>query len=490
MNTNGNQTVSSKSVMNVTHFISFLTILVIGCKANICNVHTKAINSDLVNRVFCLELSINISSDIEVGYLETRDMIINVTVKRTGNGLNDLQIFRIDKDYCSDEESISQPITHDKGSTITFCSPEITSGFYETNVKVFDLFIRARDANGIFKRHACQNTDSQNYRLMSLRFPIKTLNPCADIRTCSKHIICEHGRCSYPDCKRYCKSVMHANGNTAVCDNQITLHPFTLYMNVGNFVYVPRENSICYEISTYKNRRHHYTYRNEIADFRIDLKMSQININGMGIIKNTPSDSSGYPPRTENKFLANGLTSPICESESFLKGPFLSKESQYVCLQTMPNATIDTRTETPVYYDRLAIDAILPSGKKTRLESQSMQVNYQITELSEVIAQNNAISEIIERRGCNKSCSLLLTGTGYLSCNDNKIMFIKDKQIFDVTLNSGGEGIHLQEVELIQKSEVVAQENMTTNEIMSKVENITNDMIAQTEDALLQYVNI
>ena len=90
------------------------------------------------------------------------------------------------------------------------------------------------------------------------------------------------------------------------------------------------------------------------------------------------------------------------------------------------------------------------------------------------------------------SCSLVLTGTGYLSCRDNQIMYIENTKLFDVTVDSRRR-IHLEEVQMItEESEKInpKSENLTTSEIIVKLGNTTSDLLIQAQNLLSEYVSI
>ena len=179
--------------------LSFL--LFVYSHAYVCTVKTKNIKSDIVNQILCLQLQIEIENDIEIAYIENPQNInTNIYVKQRNVYSQNTQedVFQIDKDFCHDE---IEPITHNKENTLTFCSKNIPSGFYQTRISVSDVYISARHRNGNILSHQCHNVDSQNYRLMNLRFPIKNLNACKDITSCSEHIRCHGGSCSFPTCK-------------------------------------------------------------------------------------------------------------------------------------------------------------------------------------------------------------------------------------------------------------------------------------------------
>ena len=157
---------------------------------------------------------------------------------------------------------------------------------------------------------------------------------------------------------------MYGNGNSVFCNNQLTLHPHSLVMSVDKFLYLPKEQSLCFEISEYNNKKYVYRTKNDVKDFEIKLKTSNLFLVLMGIGKDSYS------------FLSSGSPSSFCDSESFLKKTFLAHNNgQYVCVQTFLANPMNTTTDSVMYYDQLRFDATLVNGKKIMYHSQSVQEN-------------------------------------------------------------------------------------------------------------------
>lgn len=366
-----------------------------------CTVQTVDTRTDIVTKLFCFVLEIGIGNDIEIGHLEFDTTKINVSIKITNTLRQTLQedVFEIDNNFCYDD-TISEPITHERRKTVTLCSKDITSGFYQAKVQVSGLNIRARHKDGQVSMEECENIDSDKYRAMSFRYPMKNLNACDDIMVCAEHVYCKNGFCPYPRCKRSCRSLMYGDGNSVYCNNQLTLHPHSLIMNVANFLYVPEENSICYEISEYDEKRYRIKNRNEVEDYTIQLENSIINIAGQGIGEN------GY------KFWSLGKPSSFCESQPFLHKQFMEngkrrflyfvkynflENGQYVCVKMIPDKSVNPLTDSVVYHDTLRYTVMPRNGKTIQFSSSSNQINYNI-QRTQKVSLNKRLSEMVKEK--------------------------------------------------------------------------------------------
>ena len=433
-------------------FLFFLGCIRIESYEHQCTVRTIAMRTDATTSIFCVMLEVGVGNDVETGQLEYDSLTINVSVKETPTHKD---FFMIDSNFCHDDY-LSEPVSHDRVSNISFCSTGIAAGHYRTNVHVTGLMIRARHRNGIVLVHDCVNVDNNTYTPVQIRSPVRNTNVCGDIMVCAMNLKCSTGICPYPKCQRSCRSLMYGNGYSAFCDGKLTLHPFSLVMTVDRFTYLPEDNSICYKVSEYNGEKYKERSIGSVEDFTIMLNDSVMLLAGQGIGQNAYN------------LWSLGKLSPFCDSQTFLNKQFMERD-QYVCVDVLPNKTINTDEHSIVYYDTLRYGVTPTRARSVPFERPSLQVNSSITMSRR--SGKKRLSQFIEGRGCVTSCSLALTGSGYLACANGTYMYMDDNKIYDVVTHHNG------------RFDLVP----TALDILMTIVNATVDLTANVEKTLKEY---